>query len=227
MCSVDLDNKNIVIVGASSGLGKALAETLSKENVKLFLLSRNVESIEILQAVKIATDIKDSESVRRAFEEIDTKASSIDLLINCAGIGLVKDIKDTTSSEINDIIDIDLKGAIYVSKEAYKRMSEEKSGHIINVVSSSGKKPRPLETVYAAAKFGLSGFTQSLQIAGEATGVRVTGVYPGGMLSENFWKTSPQINISDFMDPASVAQKILEMVKGEYQKELIIDRPVK
>lgn len=223
---MDLDNKNIVIVGASSGLGKALAEILSKENVKLFLLSRNIESIDIPQAAKIATDIKDPESVKKAFEEIDAQVNSIDLLINCAGIGLVKDLRDTSSSEINDIIDTDLKGAIYVSKEAYKRMSGKKSGHIINVVSSSGKKPRPLEVVYAAAKFGLSGFTQSLQLAGKEKGVRVTGVYPGGMLSENFWKTSPQVNISEFMDPASVAGKILEMVRGEYQKELIIDRPV-
>lgn len=222
---MNLNGKIIVIIGASSGLGKALSEILSRENVKLFLLSRNIDSVDIPKAIKITMDIKNPESVKKAFGEIDTHIEKMDLLINCAGIGLVKDLRDTTISEINDIIDTDLKGAIYVSQEAYKRMYDKRSGHIINVISSSGKRPRPLETVYAAAKFGLSGFTQSLQIAGEETGVKVTAVYPGGMLSQNFWKSSPQIDISDFMDPKSVAEKILAVVTGEYQKELIIDRP--
>jgi NAD(P)-dependent dehydrogenase (short-subunit alcohol dehydrogenase family) len=214
---MDLNNKNVVIVGASSGLGKALAELLSKENVKLFLLSRKIGALNIPDAIKIPTDIKNPESVQSAFEQIDNQTDSIDLLINCAGIGLMKDLRDTTVDEINAVIDTDLKGAIFVSQESFKRMSNKKSGHIINIISTSGKKPRKLEPIYAAAKFGLSGFTQSLQLAGEETGVKV---------SENFWKNNPEININEFMDPATVAEKIIDFVKGEYQKELIIERPV-
>lgn len=224
---MDLNNKNVVIIGASSGLGKALAEILSKENTKLFLLSRKIETVGIPNALKIAVDIKDPENVKAAFQKIDQQTENIDLLINCAGIGLVKDLRKSTIDEINDVIDTDLKGAIYVSGEAYKRMAEKGSGYIINVISSSGKKARPLETIYCAAKFGLSGFTQSLQIAGEETGVKIAGVYPGGMLSENFWKVVPGKDISDYMEPLSVAQKILDFIKAPYQKELIIDRPAK
>jgi short-subunit dehydrogenase len=223
---MDLNNKNVVIVGASSGLGKALAELLSKENVKLFLLSRKIGALNIPDAIKIPTDIKNPESVQSAFEQIDNQTDSIDLLINCAGIGLMKDLRDTTVDEINAVIDTDLKGAIFVSQESFKRMSNKKSGHIINIISTSGKKPRKLEPIYAAAKFGLSGFTQSLQLAGEETGVKVSGIYQGGMKSENFWKNNPEININEFMDPATVAEKIIDFVKGEYQKELIIERPV-
>lgn len=224
---MDLENKNVVIVGASSGLGKALAEILSKADVKLFLLSRNIESVDISNAIKISVDIKNAKSVGQAFEKIDEQADNIDLLINCAGVGLVKDFRDSKVEEINDVIDTDLKGAIYVSREAYIRMADKKSGFIINVISSSGKKARPLESVYCAAKFGLSGFTQSLQIAGEETGVQLAGVYLGGMLSKNFWKVVPGKDISDYMDPATVAEKILTFVKGPYQKELTIDRPIK
>lgn len=224
---MNLDNKNIIIVGASSGLGKALAEILSKENVKLFLLSRKIDSVNIQNSIKIAVDIKSADEIKKAFQKIDERTEKIDLLINCAGIGLVKDLRESTTDQINEVIDTDLKGAIYISQETYIRMSNKKSGYIINVISSSGKKPRPLETIYCAAKFGLSGFTQSLQIAGEETGVKVAGIYPGGMLSENFWKVVPGKDISDYMDPLSVAEKILSFVKGPYQKELIIDRQAK
>jgi short-subunit dehydrogenase len=213
---MDLESKNIVIVGASSGLGKALAELLSKENVKLFLLSRNIESLNIPNATKVPTDISNAESVKSAFKQIDNQTDTIDLLINCAGIGLMKDLRETTVDEIDAVIDTDLKGAIFVSQESFKRMSDKKSGHIINVISTSGKKPRKLEPIYAAAKWGLSGFTQSLQLAGEETGVKVSGIYQGGMKSENFWKNNPEININEFMNPATVAEKIINFVKGEY-----------
>jgi short-subunit dehydrogenase len=224
---MNLNNKTVIIVGASSGLGKALSELLSKENVKLFLVSRKIESVDTPNVFKVTCDIQDPTSIKSAFEDIDKQIGTLDILINCAGIGLMKDIRNTTIDEIHAVIDTDLKGAIFVSQEAYKRMSKKKSGYIINVISTSGKKPRKLEPVYVAAKFGLSGFTQSLQLAGEETGVKVAAVYPGGMQSENFWKNNPEININGFMDPADVAQKIIAFIKGEHQKELIIERPKK
>jgi NAD(P)-dependent dehydrogenase (short-subunit alcohol dehydrogenase family) len=218
---MDLNNKTIVIVGASSGLGRALAEILSKENVKLFLLSRN--PIDFSNSTHIKIDIKNPEEIKVAFERI----GDLDILINCAGIGLMKDLRDSTIKEINNVLDTDLKGAIYVAREAYKILAKKGSGHIVNIISTSGLRARAMETVYCAAKWGLRGFTESLALASEETGVRVTGVYPGGMKSENFWKITPRKDISDFMDPAVVAQKILDMIKGDYQKDLIIERPKK
>lgn len=216
---MDLKNKNVVIVGASSGLGKALSKILLEEGSKLILLSRTNPQIQ--NTTFIQTDIKNPSQVSKAFEQIP----ELDLLINCAGIGLLKDLRDSTVEEINNVIDVDLKGAIFVSREAYLKMANKKSGYIINVVSSSGRKARPMETIYCAAKWGLRGFTESLQLAGEETGVKVTGVYPGGMKSENFWKIVPGKDINDYMDPSTVAQKIVDAIKGEYQKELIIERP--
>ncbi|MBI2621170.1 MAG: SDR family oxidoreductase [Candidatus Levybacteria bacterium] len=224
---MDLDNKSVVIVGASSGLGKALAKLLSKEGTNLFLISRKVALSNIPSAIKIAADVRKAENIKIAFEEIDKHTGSIDLLINCAGIGLLKDLRESTIEEINDVIDTDLKGAIYVAQEVYKRMAEKGSGHIINIVSTSGLRARPMETVYCAAKWGLRGFTESLQVAGEETGVKVTGVYPGGMKSENFWKITPGKDISGFMDQNEVAQKIIDLIKGDYQKEVTIERPKK
>lgn len=221
---MDLNNKSVVIFGASGSLGKSLSELLSKENTKLFLLSRKVESIDIPKAKKIVVDVKNPESVKKAFEEIDKETEKIDLVINCVGVGLIKDLKETTEEEIINVIDTDLKGAIFVAKEAYRRMTDKKSGYIINIISSSGRKSRPLETVYCAAKWGLRGFTESLQMAGEETGVKVTGVYPGGMKSENFWKIIPDKDISVYLEPAFVAQKIIDLIKGNYQKELLIER---
>jgi NAD(P)-dependent dehydrogenase (short-subunit alcohol dehydrogenase family) len=218
---MDLANKNVVIVGSSSGLGKALANLLSRENAKLILISRT--DTQIPGATFIKADIRNYSEVKNAFEHIN----DLDLLINCAGIGLLKDLRESTEEEINAVIDTDLKGAIWVSKEAYEKMAQNKSGYIINVVSTSGRKARPMETIYCAAKWGLRGFTESLQLAGEEVGVKVTGVYPGGMKSENFWKIIPGKDLRGYLDPTTVAQKIIDTLKGEYQTELIIERSKK
>ena len=218
---MDLINKNTVIVGASSGLGKAMANLLLSEKSKLILISRT--DPQIPNTIFIQADIRSYAEVKKAFEEIE----NLDLLINCAGIGLLKDLRDSTEEEINSVIDTDLKGAIWVSKEAYEKMAAKKSGYIINIVSTSGRKARPMETIYCAAKWGLRGFTASLQLAGEETGVKVTGVYPGGMKSEHFWKIIPGKDISEYLEPGDVAKKIIDMLKGEYQTELLIERPKK
>ncbi len=224
-----LSGKNIVIVGASSGLGKALAEQLSEQGPNLYLLSRNIESSDLsFEAHKINCDVKDAESVGRAFQGVDSLTDKIDVLVNCVGIGLVKGLEHTTQEEINNVIDTDLKGVIYTSQEAYKRMVEKKNGHIINVSSTSGLKARPDETIYCAAKWGLRGFTESLRLAGVPNKVRVTGIYPGGMQT-NFWKGNEPKNLEAFMQPADIAEQIVNVIKAPVSispAEVVIERGV-
>ncbi len=224
-----LQGRDIVIVGSSSGLGKALAEQLSEQGPNLYLLSRSIESADLpFEAHKINCDVKDGKSVERAFQRVDELTDKVDVLVNCVGIGLIKGLEDTTQEEIDNVIDTDLKGAIYTSQEAYKRMVANQNGHIINVSSTSGIKARPDETIYCAAKWGLRGFTESLRLAGIPNKVRVTGIYPGGMQT-NFWKGNEPKNLEAFMQPSDIAEQIVNVIKAPASvspAEIVIERGV-
>lgn len=223
-----LQNKNVVIFGASSGLGSALAERISSEGAQLFLLSRNIESVVLAyDARRINCDVRNPQSVQQAFRAIDEVTDKIDCVINCAGVGLVRRFEETTNQEIDRVIGTNLLGTIQTSQEAYRRMVNSQSGHIINVSSTSGLRARGEETIYCASKWGTRGFTESLRIEASAQRIRVTGIYPGGMRSENFWQITPGKNIEAFMEPQLIAEQIVNLMKSDQSicpSELVIER---
>jgi short-subunit dehydrogenase len=229
MEKLSLRNKDIVIVGASSGLGKSLAERLSKEDANLYLLSRTIESSDLpFEAKKINCDVTDKQSVVRAFGQIDDMTDKIDVFVNCTGVGLTKSLEDTTQEEIENVINTNLTGVIFTSQEAYKRMLKNKSGHIINVSSTSGLRARDYEPIYSASKWGLRGFTESLRLAAAPHKIRVTGIYPGGMQT-NFWAGNEPSSMNSFMQPADVAEQIINVIKSPSSispAEVVIERGV-
>lgn len=222
-----LNQKIAIVTGASSGLGKALTEQLSKEGVTVFALARNIQPIDFPSSVmKTSVDICNVESLKDAFAAIDKQTKKIDILVNCAGQGLVKNLEDTTSEEISDILKLNLEGNILVAQEVYKRMLPHKSGHIINVISTSGAKARPDESIYCASKWGLRGFTESLRLAATKHKIRVTGVLPGGM-DTNFWKGGEPRDTSSYMKSGDVAAQIVNLIQSPSSiapSELIIER---
>ena len=200
------------MTGASSGLGKAVTELLSKERVTVFALARSIENTTLPSSViKIPVNIREIESVDNAFASIDQKTQKIDLLINRAGRGLIKGLEETTREEIMDVLGLNLVGNIYIAQEVYKRMIPYASGHIINVSSTSGIRARADEPIYCASKWGLRGFTESLRLAAASHTIRVTGIYPGGMQT-NFWKGGEPRDTSHFMDPMDIAQGIVSVL---------------
>ncbi len=211
MNNTSLHNKIAIVTGASSGLGKAAVELLAEQNVKVFALARTIQETELPDSViKIPLNIRDLNSIDTAFSVIDKQTDHIDFLINCAGRGLMKKLEDTTREEIMDVFGVNLKGNIYIAQEVYKRMIPQKSGHIINVSSTSGIKARPDESIYCASKWGLRGFTESLRLAAAEHHIRVTGIYPGGMQT-NFWKNNPT-DTSKYMQANDVAQEIIHLL---------------
>ena len=106
-------------------------------------------------------------------------------------------------------------------------MLPHQSGHIINVASTSGLRARAEETIYCASKWGVRGFTESLRLEASAQRIRVTGVYPGGMRSENFWQIVPGKNIAAYMEPQLIAEQIVSIIKSDPSicpSELVIER---
>lgn len=222
-----LHKKHIVIIGSSSGLGKELAKQLSTEGAHLYLLSRSIHTAEFaFSAERIACDVTNPQAISDAFQSIDKKTERIDILINCAGIGLIKGLEQTSHEEILKIIQTNLTGNIFASQEAYKRMLKQKSGHIVNVSSTSAIKARADETIYCASKWGLRGFTESLRLAAAVHKIRVTGIYPGGMQT-NFWKGNEPKNLEAYMLPEDIAEQIVSLLKSPLAiapSELVIER---
>ncbi len=213
---MSLKGKVAVITGASSGLGKATTLILEKEGALTFALARSIENTDLPGSVtKIPLNIRDLASIDNAFAKIDKKVKHIDFLVNCAGRALTKEFEKVTREEIMDVFGINLKGNIYVAQEVYKRMLPQKSGHIVNVISTSGLKAREMETIYCASKWGLRGFTESLALAAHPHGIRVTGFYPGGMRSENFWKDTNNKEWEKYMEPTLIAEQIVNLLKTD------------
>lgn len=223
----ELSGKVAVVTGASSGLGKAVTELLATQGVKVFALARTIEKIDLPSSViKVPNNIRDLESIDQAFATIDAQTDHLDILVNCAGRGLVKPLEEITREEIMDVFGVNLKGNIYIAQEVYKRMITHKSGHIINVGSTSSIKAREYETIYCASKWGLRGFTESLRLAAHQHGIRVSGVYPGGMKTD-FWESIPGRDVSEYMDPRVIAEQIMQLLTTDLAvspSELILER---
>lgn len=211
--NISLDGKTAVVTGASSGLGKAVSQILSKKGVKVFALARSIQETDLPSSVvKVPMNIRDVKSIDEAFAAIDTHTKSIDFLINCAGRSLVATLEDSTREEIMDVMGINLKGNIFIAQEVYRRMIPKKSGHIVQVISTSGLKGRSLETIYCASKWGIRGFTESLRQEAREHGIRVSAVFPGGMKSENFWKTVPGKKLDGYIHPDLIAAEIIHLL---------------
>lgn len=176
--------KTVVITGAGSGLGRALARALSGLGNTLFLMSRNAEKLakvasELPDARAIACDITDSGSVAAAFAQLSDHAPRLDVLINNAGLFQPAMIAEASDRHIRDILDTNLTGPILCSRAALPMMG--KGGQIICIGSETVVVPVAMLALYQTSKAGLERFAQSLDQEVGPQGIRVTLVRAGKM----------------------------------------------
>lgn len=211
--------KKIVITGGSSGLGFELAKAYLKDNHHVTIIGRNIEKLnKALATLKtfghvkgFAFDITDISSIKNFKEAVKT----IDLLINNAGLGYFGPLDDYSETQIHNMIDINLKGTIFMTQLLHDIVNDQ----IMNVISTAGLKGKVNESVYVASKYGVRGFTESLQ---KELKLQVTPVYMGGMATP-FWDDSDHIkDMSRLKSPELVALEIIE--KNDGRQEIIIEK---
>jgi 3-oxoacyl-[acyl-carrier protein] reductase len=218
-----LQGKVSVITGSGRGLGKSAAIHFGKEGAKVVVVGRTQDEVEHTasgirasggEAIAVPTDITDLSQVKALFQRVEDAYGKIAILVNNAGIGVFGPVEELSPEELEMMLSVNLKGTVYCSQEVFKRMKGSGGGHIINVVSSSGKVGRANESGYAASKWGVAGFTESLRVEGKSFGIRVTSFCPGGM-NTSFWDTPTgrklQPNSSKFMDPDQIAAILLQI----------------
>ena len=180
--------KIALITGATSGIGKAIAEEFAKHNIDLVLCGRRQERLDsIKNALSKQTDVhtlnfdvRDREKTLEVIASLPKEFQDIDILINNAGNAHGLDPIQTGSLDDWDaMMDINVKGLLYVSKAVIPGMTERKSGHIINIGSSAGKEVYPKGNVYCGSKHAVLAITEGMRIDLNPFGIKVTAINPG------------------------------------------------
>ncbi len=181
-------NRTAFITGATSGIGKATAEIFAKNGINLILCGRRKNRLDQLQkelsrAVKVFTlqfDVRDKEEIQKAVDSLPKAFSKIDILINNAGNAHGLDsIQEGNMEDWDAMLDINVKGLLYVSNAILPQMIEREAGHIINIGSTAGKEVYPKGNVYCASKHAVDAINQGMRIDLNQYGIRVGAVNPG------------------------------------------------
>lgn len=225
-------NKNILITGAANGIGKRFAEDISeKPGVTLILWDRNPEilrenKVDIVKAKKVITrgvDVSDKHDVKNAAKELEEQGVLPDIIINCAGIIVGKMFHEHSLEETQDTIQINTVGSMWVVQVFLNDMIERGSGHIVNLASASGYIGNPRMSVYAASKWAVIGWSESLRIEMEKlkTGINVTTVIPSYIKTGMFEGVKPPLLV-----PLLETDKMVKlMIRGISKQKLTIEAP--
>ncbi|MEC8159364.1 MAG: SDR family NAD(P)-dependent oxidoreductase [Pseudomonadota bacterium] len=187
----DLNDKVIWITGASSGIGKALAQTAAQQNVKLILSGRRIEALEALagdlsvDCLVLPFEVTDYDELSHKVEEAWSWKGRVDILVNNAGVSQRCLAIDARPEVYTELINIDLIAPIWLTQLQIARMAEAGGAHIVSISSVAGRIGAPLRTAYSAAKFGLIGYMDALRAeVDRANNIRVTNILPGSVATD-------------------------------------------
>ena len=216
-------NKVCIISGGSSGLGFSLTSKLLKIGLNVIILGRNSEKLieaaewlqtglEYYRVTPVACNIGKEEDVRKLGDFLKSQDMTVEYLFNNAGKALFAKAETTTSLMIDNTFEANLKGMILLTSEILRITPDNEELTIVNIMSTSSLSGRNEETIYCAAKWGARGYTEALRTELKGTKRNIIAVYPGGMKTD-FWKAPGQNrDISDFMEPDEVAEKLINAV---------------
>ncbi|MBK7679200.1 MAG: SDR family oxidoreductase [Chitinophagaceae bacterium] len=186
-------NKNILIAGASGGIGAATARLLSGSGATVFLAGRNAEKLQALATTSnipaeriFVAELSDANEVNAMAAKVHAIIPQLDILINASGIGIIKPIEALSSEDFIKTINTNLVGSFFLVKAFLPKMKETKKGLIINIPGVLGKVPMAGAAAYSASKYGLVGMMQSIREELKRTEIRITNLYLGGVDSP-FW----------------------------------------
>lgn len=188
-----MTTKTAFITGATSGIGAATATYFSKNGINLILCGRRQERLDALKAelqnqVNVHTltfDVRNKKDVANAINGLPEAFQQIDILINNAGNAHGLDpIQDGSTEDWDAMLDINVKGLLYVSDMIIPKMIAQNSGHIINIGSTAGKEVYPKGNVYCASKHAVDAINQGMRIDLNGYNIRVGAVNPGMVETE-------------------------------------------
>jgi NADP-dependent 3-hydroxy acid dehydrogenase YdfG len=186
-------NRIALITGATSGIGEATARILAANNFKLILAGRRNDRLkkltdelcQVTEVISLSFDVRDRGQTAQSIGALQGEWKNIDVLVNNAGNA--HGLAPIQTGDVDDwdaMIDINVKGLLYVSKQVIPGMIERKAGHIINIGSIAGKEVYPNGNVYCASKFAVDALTKGMRMDLNPFGIKVTGIHPGMVETE-------------------------------------------
>ena len=173
-----------LVTGATSGIGKAIAERLHAANYRVFAVGRNAKALQGLQSRGLTArslDVTDEAAVDRLVQEIQTSHGGVDLLINCAGFPLTGPLEQLTRSDLRSLFETNLVAALHLSQLVLPGMRERGTGTIINIGSTAGRFVGPGAGGYHIVKYGMEALSLALRAEVAPFGVRVVLLDPTGV----------------------------------------------
>ena len=212
---MNLAGRSVLLTGATGGLGHAIARRLRAAGAELVLTGRRADVLELIaaetQARALAVDLADPAAVQRLASE----CADVDVLVANAGLPGTGQLMSFTVEQIDRALAVNLRAPMVLARELAEHMVARRSGHLVFMSSLAGKVGPPRGSVYAATKFGLRGFAQSLREDLRPSGVGVSAIFPGfvrdaGMFHDTGTKLPPGIGT---VAPDAVAEAIVRAIE--------------
>ncbi|HUO97076.1 MAG TPA: SDR family oxidoreductase [Rhizomicrobium sp.] len=216
-----LEGKVAVITGASAGIGRAAARALAREGAKVALTARRRERLEELsaeirrsgtEAVFVSGDVREEQTAKDIVARTVKAFGRIDILIANAGMAYYRNLVDTSISEYDEMMDINMKGTWLITRHTVPVMIKQREGQILLVSSMAGVYGFAGEATYCATKFAQVGFAQGLDKELRGHGIKVGTVNPGGVKTEfalGKGRTDEMVEKSGWLEPEDVAEAIV------------------
>ena len=188
-----MNHKTAFITGATSGIGKATAQLFAQNNIRLILCGRRVDRLdqlkeELSQLTEVTTlqfDVSNREEVFKAIASLPNEFKKIDILLNNAGNAHgLSSIQDGDMDDWDAMIDINVKGLLYVSRAILPQMVNRNDGFVVNIGSIAGKEVYPNGNVYCASKYAVNALNKAMRIDLNQHNIRVSAIHPGAVETE-------------------------------------------
>ena len=207
-----VEGKVALVTGASGGIGAAVARSLADQGVRLGLASRSGADLGIDGAVARPCDVRDPAAIRALADEVVERFGGLDVVVVNAGVGSYGPFLDLPEDELEDIVDVNVKGTLYTLRAALPHLLRSERADVITIASEAGRRGLPFEAVYCASKFAQVGLTRALDHELRPQGVRCTNVCPGGVATEfamGRGRTPDMPELQQMMSPEDVADAVL------------------
>lgn len=197
--SASFDGAVVIISGGGAGIGAALAAALTARGAKVVVCDIDEQRAlapggrgEAVEGQRV--DVTDAQAYPRFIEDVAARHGRLDYLFNNAGVSVTGDARDLELAHWKRVIDVNLYGVVHGTHAAYRVMTRQGHGHIVNIASLAGLIPFPTNVPYATSKHAVVGLSLSLRAEGHALGVKVSAVCPG-FIESNIFRDTPFINV--------------------------------